>query len=85
MLALAAADKLDKVLPHDLAARSPLIQPVKSAIYFSHVQFSDAGARYRRGRARLRAEASVDGGTGQGSLPQARRARRAVSSGMALR
>lgn len=38
--ALAAADKLDKVLPHALVAQFPLIQPVKSAVYFSHVQFS---------------------------------------------
>ncbi|WP_296951397.1 lipopolysaccharide assembly protein LapB [uncultured Massilia sp.] len=38
--ALAASAKLDKVLPHALVAQFPLIQPVKSAVYFSHVQFS---------------------------------------------
>lgn len=38
--ALAAAEKLDKVLPRELVARFPPIQPVKSAVYFSHVQFS---------------------------------------------
>jgi tetratricopeptide (TPR) repeat protein len=39
--ALAASNKLDKALPPALVAQFPLIQPVKSAIYFSHVQFSD--------------------------------------------
>jgi tetratricopeptide (TPR) repeat protein len=38
--ALAAAEKLDRVLPRELVARFPPIQPVKSAVYFSHVQFS---------------------------------------------
>lgn len=38
--ALEASAKLDKALPHELVAKLPLIQPVKSAIYFSHVQFS---------------------------------------------
>ena len=38
--ALAASAKLDKVLPHALVAEFPLLQPVKSAVYFSHVQFS---------------------------------------------
>jgi tetratricopeptide (TPR) repeat protein len=39
-VALEAADKLDKSLPHELVAKFPSIQPVKAAPYFSHVQFS---------------------------------------------
>lgn len=39
--AIAAADKLDKSLPHELVAQFPPIQPVKAAPYFSYVQFSD--------------------------------------------
>lgn len=38
--ALDAAHKLDKSLPPELVAKFPLIQPVKAAPYFSHVQFS---------------------------------------------
>ena len=40
--ALDAANKLDKSLPPALVANFPLIQPVKAAPYFSHVQFSSA-------------------------------------------
>jgi tetratricopeptide (TPR) repeat protein len=40
--ALEAADKLDKSLPNELVAKFPLIQPVKAAPYFAHVQFSSA-------------------------------------------
>jgi tetratricopeptide (TPR) repeat protein len=40
--ALDAANKLDKSLPPGLVATFPLIQPVKAAPYFSHVQFSSA-------------------------------------------
>ena len=40
--ALDAANKLDKSLPSELVAKFPLIQPVKAAPYFSHVQFSSA-------------------------------------------
>jgi len=40
--ALEAANKLDKSLPPELVAKFPLIQPVKAAPYFSHVQFSSA-------------------------------------------
>jgi tetratricopeptide (TPR) repeat protein len=40
--ALDAAHKLDKSLPAELVTKFPLIQPVKAAPYFSHVQFSSA-------------------------------------------
>lgn len=40
--ALDAAHKLDKSLPPELVAKFPLIEPVKAAPYFSHVQFSSA-------------------------------------------
>jgi len=38
--ALEAADKLDKALPADLVKAFAVMQPVKAAPYFSHVQFS---------------------------------------------
>jgi tetratricopeptide (TPR) repeat protein len=40
--ALDAAHQLDKSLPPELVAKFPVIQPVKAAPYFSHVQFSSA-------------------------------------------
>ena len=40
--ALAAADKLDKEIPPELLKSVGALQPVKSAPYFAHVQFSDA-------------------------------------------
>lgn len=40
--ALDAANKLDKSLPSELVENFSLLQPVKAAPYFSHVQFSSA-------------------------------------------
>ena len=39
--ALSAAGKLDKAISADLLKAVPPLQPVKSALYFAHVQFSD--------------------------------------------
>lgn len=39
--ALAAADKLDKVIDKDFLKIAPPLQPVKAAPYFTHAQFSD--------------------------------------------
>jgi len=41
--AIAAAEKLDRLIPGDRLNKAPGAQPVKAAIYFAHAQFSAPG------------------------------------------
>ncbi|HET8726156.1 MAG TPA: tetratricopeptide repeat protein, partial [Alphaproteobacteria bacterium] len=38
---IAAAEKLDEVVPYDAARAVPLAQPIKAALYFAHAQYSE--------------------------------------------
>jgi tetratricopeptide (TPR) repeat protein len=42
--AIAAAEKLDRLIPDDRLAKPPGAQPIKAAIYFAHAQFSSPEA-----------------------------------------